>query len=432
MAFRNRKILLSAGIGLFLLGAIFLLLQGPSSSPSKTSGRQASAPPPLKPGSKLDRSEAKARKSEKEIRRLADERYHEFLAKHPEMAVAYRDIPDKENGFLQLLEFADRHDASGGKGLDLPDDIRAMITRNGEWNPTRFAEWLRDHQAMVDEILSIGLLPGQSSKGIDPALYVSLPARTFVDMGAILQGYSRLSLEQGDEAAALRSVKAAIGISNHVEGIETPSLLSETVALLSRGQTWRFVTDIVFADGKSPASIGAWRDTLELGSASPGLLANLFQGEWHTITRGIILPQLVSGDPDFYGMDLQGVDGDELMEAHLAYYQEMSGKMRTADLAGLMNLNTAASISETASPQIQTLLESLFKGSSAWSKGWVNAQCSAALLDAAFAVAMGEEIPLEPVTGKPFVIDEMEGTLSMPADPALEPFKITPVKIPGR
>ena len=431
MAFRNRKIPWMAGASAFLLGAAFLVLEEHESPPGGW-GREAATRSSLRPGSKLDRPAGKTRKPEKEIRRLADEWYQEFLAKHPEMAVAYRDVPDKENGFLQLLEFADRHDAAGGKGLSLPDDIDKMLNGSAEWNATRFSEWLRANQGMVDEILAIGLLPGQSAKGVDPARYVSLPARAYVDMCEILRGHARLLLEQGDDASALRSLKATLGISNHLEGIETPSLLSETVALLTRGQTWRFVTDTAFTTGNAPADLAAWRDALELGATSPTLLAGLFRGEWHTMTRGILLPQLVSGETDFYRENLEGVDPNEFMEAHLAYYQEMSGKMWNSDLASLMNLDTAATISETTSPQIRALLETLFKGSSGWSKGWVNSQCGAALMDAAFAVAMGEEVPLEPVTGKPFVIDEERGTISMPGDPILDAFKITPVKIPGK
>lgn len=426
MAFRKTRLLAVAGLTMLIVGGAYLALSV-SRQGIALQGREAALRSPFAGEGKASSAEQrKARKSAKEIRHLADQLYEEFLAKHPEIAVTYKDVPDRENGFLRLLDFADRHDAAGGKGLSLPDDIDKMLNGSSAWNATRFAEWLRDNQGMLDEILAIGLLPEQSAKGIDPARYVSLPARTYVDMCKILRGNARALLEQGDEAAALRSLRATLGISNHMVRIETPSLLAETVAIMTRAQTWKFATE------HAPSDLAAWRDALELGTASPAMLADLFRGEWHTVTRGILLPQVVSGETDFYGASLEDLDVDAFMEEHLAYYLEMSAKMRATDLAGLMKLDTAAAISGSKSEQTRSLLETLFSGSSAWSKGWVNSQCSAALMEAAFAVAMGEEVPLDRVTGKPFIIDEIQGTISMPRDPLLDDFKINPVRIPRR
>lgn len=411
---------------MLVAGGAYLVLSAPRQGIDRQ-GREAALRSPLAGEDKASTAEQrKARKSAKEIRHLADQLYEEFLAKHPEITVIYKDVPDRENGFLRLLDFADRHDASGSKGLSLPDDIDKMLGGSAEWNATRFSEWLRGNQGMLDEILAIGLLPGQSAKGIDPARYVSLPARAYVDMCEILRGNARALLEQGDEAAALRNLRAALGISNHMVRIETPSLLAETVAILTRAQTWKFAAE------HAPSDLAAWRDALELGTASPTMLADIFRGEWHTVTRGILLPQVVSGETDFYGASLEGLDADAFMEEHLAYYLEMSAKMRATDLAGLMKLDTTAAISESKSEQTRSLLETLFSGSSAWSKGWVSGQCSAALMEAAFAVAMGEEVPLDRVTGKPFIVDEIQGTISMPRDPLLDDFKINPVRIPRR
>jgi hypothetical protein len=48
------------------------------------------------------------------------------------------------------------------------------------------------------------------------------------------------------------------------------------------------------------------------------------------------------------------------------------------------------------------MLDMLFQGSTAWSKGWTRTQTDAAILNAALQAASGGEIPLGPYTGKPF------------------------------
>ena len=53
-----------------------------------------------------------------------------------------------------------------------------------------------------------------------------------------------------------------------------------------------------------------------------------------------------------------------------------------------------------------------------------------ALYQAAVLAASGGELPLEPYTGKPFVIDQEAGTVSLPEDPWLDSLGYKPVKIP--
>ena len=69
-------------------------------------------------------------------------------------------------------------------------------------------------------------------------------------------------------------------------------------------------------------------------------------------------------------------------------------------------------------------------GASAWTKGWTRSQTGKALYQAALQAASGGELPLEPYSGKPFVIDEEAGTLSVPEDPWLQGMDFKPVKIP--
>ena len=432
MAFRKGKVLFARWFaGLLVVAALLLLLERNELLPVSL-GRAASTTPSSVPASKIGRDQQTPRRSEKELRRLGDLWYEELLAKHPEMAVTYKDVPDAENGFLKLLDFADRYGSGGDRGLDLPDDIRKMLGGGEGWNGTRFAEWLRENRALVDEIMAIGLLPQQSITGIDSSRFVSFPARVHMDCSQILCSEARLLLEQGDEESALRSMQAAMGISTHLDKIETPFLFSETVSTLLHLATWRFANDTLLSVDHAPADLRALRETLAVGPSGPEELADLLRGEWHVMAKGILLPQLLGGKTELNGEELRHPDPDALVEAHLAYYQHMSADIRASDLAGLAGTSAAPPLADHLSPESKELMAILFNGTSAWSKGWIRTQCAGALAEAAFAAGMGEEILVEPVSGKPFVFDQDAGTISMPDDPMLNGFDIKPMKIPGR
>ena len=55
-----------------------------------------------------------------QIRARAKELSERVLARYPELAVTYKDVPDEENGFLQWLDFMERYSDTLEKGLHLP------------------------------------------------------------------------------------------------------------------------------------------------------------------------------------------------------------------------------------------------------------------------------------------------------------------------
>ena len=111
---------------LLLAGATYLVISEPKRETDRQ-GREAATRSPLASEGKSPKAEQrKPRKPAKEIRHLADQWYQDFVARHPEIAVTYKEVPDGENGFLQLLEFADRYDAA----VTLAEFQLAAIGRN--------------------------------------------------------------------------------------------------------------------------------------------------------------------------------------------------------------------------------------------------------------------------------------------------------------
>lgn len=368
----------------------------------------------------------KPRRSEEKVRQMADRWYEELLARHPEMAVTYKDVPDAENGFLKLLDFMDRYQ----DGYMLPDDIKKIIDGSNLWDPTRLAGWLEENRELMDEITAIGLLPGQSVKGIDFDRYKFVNARIPNQASQLLLSQARLAMEKGDQASALTSVRAVAGLANHMDGVETPSMLFETVSILLRLKNWKFATENLLSGEDATASdLATWREALEVGTAAPADLAHVFRGEWHIMARGYLLPQMLEGKSEFSGKDVEIPDPDALVESHLSGYADAISKMRASSLSGLTGLSMNPPTSHL-SPESTELMGILSTGANAWNKGWIKGQCEGALMEAAFAAAMGEEILMEPLTGKPFVFDPEAGTLAMPDDPILKGMGFKPVKVP--
>jgi len=378
-------------------------------------------------------------RSEREARELADKWYREILEEHPELAVSFKDVSDERNGFLQLLNFTDRFGKHGENGLPLPENIRAMLDGKQPWDAAVMAKWLEENRALFEEILAIGLLREQSVKGIDMDCLKFFGARLPYDCTKVLLAHARVAMEGGDEAGALQSTRAALGISDHLGRIEMPSLLSETVSLLVLQSTRKAIFDHLIVTEAS--DFAAWQELLARDQEMPADLALVFLGEWHHGTRSFLLPALL-GDPrslpmliDNSGGQTESVekihDPDAVLSAQIAHFTKIITRLKGAAIGEVPGISATPLDTTGLSKDGAAALDMLFKGSAAWSKGWVRAQTDAAILNAALQAANGGDVPLEPYTGKPFLIDQETGTISVPEDPWFEGMDLKPVKIPA-
>ncbi|WP_367871738.1 hypothetical protein [Luteolibacter sp. Populi] len=428
MAIEHTRIIWRALAGSALLIALLLALKNSDALPfSSRLTKAGGITPGDAPKSEADRT--KPLRSEREIRRLAERWYQQILEKHPEMAVTYKEVPDNENGFLKLLDFIDRYGKHGSNGIPMPEEIDSMIGGKSPWDAAVFANWLEDNRALIDEISAIGLLPAQSVKGIDMERLKFTNARVPYDATKLLLARARLAMEQGDEATALQSVQAARGLADHMDRIELPHILSEAVAILLRNSATKYVLDHLLPQA-SPAGLAAWHDLMGNEAETPADLAHIFRGEWHNMTRNFLLPALL-GDPAGLPDGWTGpADPDAVVEAYLAYFSNLTTRMKSSALNELVDLSAIPPETGGLSPDGASMLDTLSIGSSAWSKSWTRAQTDSAIARAAFLAAVGGELPLEPYTGKPFIIDEASGTIRVPEDPWFESMDYKPVKIP--
>ncbi|MEK7951577.1 hypothetical protein [Luteolibacter soli] len=390
-------------------------------------------------GGKYDEDRSnKPKRSREDLQRMADRWYQEILEKHPEMKVTFKEVPDERNGFLQLLNFMDRY---AKDGLPIPENISEMISGHAPWDAAVMGKWVEENRGLMDEIVKIGLLDERSAKGIDMDRTNFFSAKVPNECSKLLLASARLAMERGDEAGALQSARAVFGLADHMDRMELPSLLSETVSVLLRqGARKAILSEILGAGGGTDRDLTAWQDLLAGDPETPADLARIFLGEWHNTTRSFllpgllgdqeILPMLVDSSKEAAGAGGEIRDPDSVVEAHLKYFSGLMAQMKASELGEIPGLSANPPDKSGVSPAGGALLDELFVGATAWSKGWTRAQTDAAIYQAALLAATGGEMPVEPFTGKPFIVDEEAGTIRVPEDPWFESMNYKPVKIP--
>ena len=360
--------------------------------------------------------------AEREKARRVNALYEATLAKHPGLAVTYKDVPDDRNGYLKWCQFEQRHPSGS---LDLSEEIKRMIAGE-DWDAAKVGAWMNEHADLIAEILEIGLTPDQSAKGISLPKGGFVPARLAKEAADLLLMRARLEAESGSPETSLQSLQATMGLANHFDQIETPSLLHATVSILLRLSASRqFFENVLPALPGDTLDLSAWQQNFG-ATASPEEFGRLLIGEWHVGTRYLAMPAMVSGEAEW-----KDVSDPEVFLDRWADWVEAD--VRGCDRTDLGNLpDTLGGIhaeTDGISRHSIEMLELVETGLTPWSKGWVRSQIVWQQQNAAFAYLRGESLPNEPITGKPFVWDETSQSIRVPEDERLNDFDVKPLVI---
>jgi len=370
-----------------------------------------------------DYYEARQRSRDEEVVSLAAQKwYEELLKRHPERQVEFRNVPDEDNGFLQYLNLLAEHGCEMGNGRFLDEEfgpeLLAMLNGLSEWDPEALDTWIKKHEALYLQLLDIAELPDRSVKGIDIERYSFISARPARSMGLLLQGAARLAMESGDHDTAHRLYKATLNQASHLDQNELNSLLAKTVSIILRIDALEsFQRNILPHIADDPDKLSQWRETLSFHDEPTTVLPDLMNSEWHIVTRTILLPMLLTGDAtagsDGRGDPIHIPDQDAFLEAFTAQNQLI---MDTA--ASSLPLSEAASPTLGKDPALSEganeAMGMVYVGFQAWSKGLHRSNTRSAMNDALIAVRLGEDLPLDPTTGEPFLWDPDTRTLSAP------------------
>jgi len=360
--------------------------------------------------------------AEREKARRIDALYEATLAKHPGLQVIYKDVPDARNGYLKWLQFEQRHPSGS---LDLPEEIKRMIN-GGDWDADKAAAWMNEHADLIAEILEIGLTSDQSVKGISLPQGGFVQARLPKEVADLLLMRARLEAERGSPEASLQSLQATMGWASHFDQIETPTLLHATVSTMIRLSASRqFFENVLPALPGDGLDLSAWQQNFGASSSSEEL-GRLLIGEWHVIARYFAMPAMVAGESEWKDVS----DPEAFLDRWADWVEAQTRGCDSTDLGHLSDtLGGIHAETDGLSDHSIGMLEVLGTGHAAWSKGWVRSQIVLHLQNAAFAYLRGEPLPNEPITGKPFVWDEVSQSVRAPEDERLKDFDLKPLVI---
>lgn len=363
-----------------------------------------------------------------ELRRLARVWMDRLVATYPSLGTETRVVPDETNGFLQWLDFLERHGAgppwTNTSLLKLPANLQ-----NDGWNREEAETWLAANQTILDEVRAIGLLPDRSTAGIPLDRWHFVPARTMKECTDALLIEARLRAENGDAEGAIESVEAVRGLPSHLAEVETPSLLAATVDILvQRSLQHEVLTHILPALPPDRIDLDRWEQAVRAEVRGPAGFARLMRGEWELTSGYWIIPMLC--DPEETRLPS---DPDALVDFHASYFDEVITR-NASDQPGDLSQTDPEPTPDFSrlSRRSRSVAEMMYVGAGAWRRGWAQAQSSSALTRAAFSMMRGEPVPKDPVRGLPYRWDPATRVLSMPDHASFDEMRIEPIVVPRK
>lgn len=338
--------------------------------------------------------------------------YEELLGKYPQMKPQYRDVPDEQNGFLQFLLLKENL-----KEPKLPEDLVEMRTGDSPWDSGKLKAWLTANKDYLDQILHVAELPDQSTKGVDFSRLAQGKGRLGSEFGFLLTASARIAFEEGDREAALRYGKAAIGLSNHLTGIEVPSMLGMVMAEGIRVSAREsFLENILPGLSGDPQALASWREALFPKKSPSGEVARVLSGEWNVLMLDHLLPaQLGAPMDDPGGISARIPDSGTFLDCYTAATEKLAASLQSS---GLDRFNTSQCDLVFPESGVDPGTLQRLKEAGSLYRGLVTAlgvnSTNAAMMSAAVAVHLGEDPGIDPVSGKPFQWDPVSRTLSLP------------------
>lgn len=354
-----------------------------------------------------------SRRSQEAIAEAAEKWYQELLVKYPRMKPEYRDVPEAENGYLQLLKLAE-----GAEDFLLPDDLAEMLGGLTAWDSAKFEEWLVETKDYRDRIVEIAELPDRSIKGLDFARLSGCTKFT-AEFGKILSGSARLSFDAGDTDSALRYSRAAISLGDHLTNVEVPSVLGQVI---SAGYTSRirdnFVENFMPSLWDDPEALATWREALFRKEDTAAAYGRLLSGEWNVFTRTQVLPALLGAHVPATGeMAFDVPDTGAFFEQITAATERLSAGFSSSGPDRLDLSRSEFDFPDSGTdPQTLRMLREITGGYRGIFTGLGIQTTRAAMVSAAVSVKLGETPAIDPVSGQPFLWDPATRTLASPTE----------------
>ena len=351
----------------------------------------------------------------------------EILDRHPELRPQWLSVADEENGFLQLFDLFEY--IIGADGAEMEHGVTFSTELRKELSSDISEEVFGDGKrfsGLIDELGRIAELEEHSCAGVDPERLFFHPPEAIYNFTNILLYDAKSAANAGDKERALSSIRTAVKIGVHFSQVETLSLSGISISTqLEKSILETTLYDLFPTLDLKKEDYKVWREVINEGRADIGP-QKVSIGEFNVAFPAIAIPISES----VWLFQLSGVDRiyDAMVQCHLELIRLSSGGGRKCLETFRMEKGLSDKVEE--SPYIsRKLVRVLHAGLPSYIKTVTRASARFRYYDAALATLAGEELPLELITGAPFVLDVEKQILTIPDDPILEGFKFEPIEL---
>jgi len=368
-------------------------------------------------------TEEKARAREMAVKWKA-----EFLEKFPILEVTPRPVPDGENGFLMLWELDQREGIS--------PEFQDLLIHLEDFDADVARRVLQEHQDFIDHVEKIADMTATSSIEMPEAYDGFFNARRMKRAHDVVLFKACLAAHEGVEKEALRCMQMAGNLGEHLAGIETPTFLTETIAILFSLARCHTILDVVLPKLGPQCDLSAWQTELNrLGDYSPQRYAELLRGEWQTGADHFAFEYITIAT-------LTGEirDGKGCAFAYTEWMASQAAELQNATALRVEDLKTKETDFKHLPKEQREFMPVFVMGTSSWAKGFLTSSQTHARARAAIDLLILERdegsitpadttrITRDPISGEPFVFDPESRTLSAPH--ASSEYQYEPIKLP--
>ena len=372
--------------------------------------------PPPAPLTEAERAAARAEAAAWKVK---------FLAEFPALQATPHPVPPEENGFLMLYELGN---------LSISEEFQETLRNPGTCDPEAAQRGLAEHAGIVEQAEKIGSLRTRSTIGIPDGYKGFISARPAKQSGDILLLKASLAAKAGDEEESLRCVNAVGNLAEHFHDLETPTYLTETVAILMDLARQKLTFETLLPELGKSADLAKWQTELGRLDYSPTGFSKIHRGEWDVAADFLVFPLLVQGNK-------QGElpDGEAIARIHSSWCNATVTSLLTVDLANL-KATLVHPVTSGLSEEGLEILSVMSAGMDAWVGGYVRAavvtaqgRASMELLilekvEGELSEADAKRVSHDPLTGDPFDFDPIKRELSV--SPLSGRDNVDPLKLP--
>ncbi len=331
-----------------------------------------------------------------------------ILVEIPSLRLEAKVVASEQNGYLALYKLAIDPDFKDFRNSKIIDQVSQE-----KIDPAVIRKDLIAFDAIRKEIERIAALTERSNI-IDGKLHTEfLPAGEIKTMGEYLVLQARLAAMDGNEAESFRYLSLALNLIEHLDSIEAPNFLSETVYVLTRLSVRTVFFKWILPTLDQSTNLVKWQSILEPRTHVPQRHSVLLKGEWNTFSE-VFMPILFDEVPD-----------PEATMMAWAKYNDTSAKR--LDAMNFQQFSVAKVLphepfTKNISREGVVVFDIMFSGGDAWTLGAIRSVVVehhyAAALDLLIREQKSEDISkltetflLNPHTGKPFAYDAATRTL---------------------